>query len=145
MVSGPPRPRMHSFEAVPMSVSCAFVPRMTRVPLGQQLGSSPRLAVTACVFVVVRPAVSVAVHVTMVFPSGNVEGASFVIVGVPPQASVPVAVPMLGVLHDVIVLAGGTVRVGGVVPLTVTLCVAVAVLSSASLAVQVTTVVPSGN
>src|SRR5882724_6759980 len=116
ILSSPPRPMMQSLPSVPSSLSALLVPTITWVPSGQQLGSSARLAVINWVFVVIRPAMSVAFQVTVVFPRGNVDGASLVIVGVPPHESVAVAVPMLGLLHEVIVLAGGTVSVGGVVP-----------------------------
>ena len=50
--------------------------------------------VTFCVAVPVLPAASVAVHVTIVVPTGNVTGASLLNEGTPSTRSVAVAVPM---------------------------------------------------
>ena len=47
-----------------------------------------------CVAVPVLPAASVAVHVTTVVPTGNVEGASLLTERAPSTRSVAVAVPM---------------------------------------------------
>ena len=81
-------------------------------------------------------------------PSGNLAGASFVIV-MGSKMSVAVAVPIsTGVVIPVasVVTSGGSVTTGGVVSTTVTNCVSVvAELPDVSVAVQCTSVVPSGN
>src|SRR5450432_2751042 len=75
MVSCPPRPRMQSAPAVPVMLSLFEVPMITWVPAGQQLGSSPRTAVTVWGAVRTLPKASVKVHVTTVEPRGKVVGA----------------------------------------------------------------------
>src|SRR3954468_9003037 len=102
---------MQSGPAVPVSVSLPVVPRMMFVPAGQHDASSPRSVVTSCVRLVWLPAGSVAVQVTVVVPSGNWAGASFVTVTAP-QSSVAVAVPSTrpaaAVQRVELVIAAGT-------------------------------------
>src|SRR4051812_7185132 len=99
---------------------------MMWVPAGQQDLSSPRMAVTFWLPVLLLPPASVAVHVTVVTPSGKVVGAF--LVGVSgPQLSVAIAIPMLAFVQLEIVTAPGTVRVGGVTSRAVTFAVQVAV------------------
>ena len=91
---------------------------------------------------------SVTVQVTVVTPIGNDPGASFVITAFGP-AFVSVAVPRSTAVRSPVASTvredGAEIRRGGVVSRTVTLCVAVAVLSAVSVAVQVTVVTPIGN
>jgi hypothetical protein len=103
----------------------------------------------------VLPAASLAVTVTVVVPTGNIEpdAMSVVTVGVE-QLSVAVGVGKLTAI-DVAVLLSGNVTVmfdgqliTGVIAglsLTVTVCVPVVELPDASVAVYVITVVPVGN
>src|SRR6187397_1941643 len=104
---------MQSAPEVPMMMSGSDLPTMIFVPAGQHETSSPSTAVTICVAVATLPSASTARKVTVVFPSGNLAGASLLIATVPPHAAVAVAVPIDGLLHDEIVTAGGAVIVGG--------------------------------
>ena len=99
--------------------------------------------------VAVLPDPSVTVQVTVVLPNGKVAGASLVteateqlseVVGVPNET--PVAVQPELVLADT---AAGAMMLGFTLSITVTTCVAVAVLPDPSVTVQVTVVLPSGN
>src|SRR6266545_2059806 len=143
MVSFPPRPRMQSAPLVPLRLSLLEVPLTIFVPGGQHDESSPRIAVTRCVPVVVLPAPSRAVQVTVVVPSGNVAGLLLVIV-TGPTRSVAVAVPMFAFAQTVIVRSGGTVSTGGTLSPTVTVKLPWAVLPAPSRAEQLTVVVPAG-
>lgn len=95
------------------------------------------------------PALSVAVHVTVVVPSGNVAPDAGVQFGVTAPSTASVAVTV----YDITVPAGptadavngpGTLITGGVVSCTVTVKLVRAVLPLASVAVHVTVVVPVG-
>jgi hypothetical protein len=111
-----------------------------------------QLNVTATwnVFVVALPARSVAVQLTVVVPSANVEPEAFEHTGAiaPSTASladvVNVATPPAAELA-VIARLLGTVSTGGVVSATVTAKLAVLVLFAASCAVHATAVVPTAN
>jgi hypothetical protein len=97
---------MQSLPEVPTRLSEPPVPTMTFVPVGQQDASSASVAVTRCCAVDLFPAASVAVHVTMVRPSGSFAGASRVIVTAPPQ-SCAVAWPIAVFTHVLTVMYGG--------------------------------------
>jgi len=108
--------------------------------------------VTLCCAVAELPVASVAVHVTIVVPSGNNVGVLLVIAGLGSAISVAVAVPIatacpggVVVVASSAVISAGGVIVGEVVSTMVTLCCAVAELPVASVAVHSTIVVPSGN
>ena len=111
------------------------------------VGAVVSVTVTNCVLVTVLPATSVAVHVTTVFPIGYVTGALFVKV-TPLQLSAAIgAVNVIVAVHPdpaVVLIATGVVNVGAVTSITVIVCVAVVVLLLASVAVQVTVVLPIG-
>jgi hypothetical protein len=113
-------------------------------------GFSLSSIVTVCVAVAVFPAASVAVQVTVVVPTGNVAGALFATV-VPVQLSENTGVPNATVAASHApasadcVIATGAVITGFCVSSTVTVCVAVEVFPAASVAVQVTLVIPIGN
>jgi hypothetical protein len=94
------------------------------------------------------PESSVAVKVTVVSPGGNAAGALLVITTFASQMSVAVAINDTTVPVRVAcstVTSAGAVRIGGVVSLTVTFVVALALLPESSVAVKVTDVTPSGN
>ena len=112
------------------------------------VGSVVSTTVTTCVAVLIFPAPSVTVQVTVVFPNGNVVGALLVIVATE-QLSLVTGVPNAKavtphVADDETVKAAGATMVGKVVSLTVTVCVTVAVLPLPSVTVQVTVVTPNG-
>jgi hypothetical protein len=112
-------------------------------------GACVSVTVTVCVAVVVLPALSVTVQTTVVVPSGNVAGALLVTLATP-QLSAVVGVPKTTVVAKQLAFAeaetfDGAVIVGLVLSITVTTCVAVAVLPAPSVTVQTTVVVPSGN
>ena len=97
----------------------------------------------------VLPAASVAVHVTVVLPTANDEGALLVITGVE-QLSVAVAVTNANpvalqlpasALTDTL---AGQVMTGRTFSITVTVCVQVLELPFTSVTVQVTVVLPDG-
>ena len=97
----------------------------------------------------VLPCASVAVHVTVVDPTGNVDPDAGVHVGVigPSTVSVAVAVNVSAFPEDDVVvslMSAGTVTTGAVVSCTVTWNDAVLVFPAASLALQFTVVVPNG-
>ena len=95
-----------------------------------------------------NPDESVAVQVTIVSPTGNFSGASFVMLKID-TASAAVASPRLTVLlsADVAsaVMSAGAAMLGAVVSTMVIFCVAVAELPASSVAVHVTVVSPTGN
>jgi hypothetical protein len=97
----------------------------------------------------VLPCASVAVQVTVVVPSGNVEPDAGVHVGMigPSTASLADAVNVSAFppLELVSTMSAGTVTTGAVVSTTLTWKLALLELPAASLAVHVTAVVPSGN
>jgi len=107
--------------------------------------------VTNCDAVAELPEESVAVHVTVVVPSGNVSGASFVIVGAESTVSVTVGSPKptedCSVSKPVAstVISDSAEITGLVVSSKVTNCDAVAELPEKSVAVHVTMVSPSRN
>ena len=112
-------------------------------------GTCVSVTVTVCVAVVVFPALSVTVQVTVVVPSANVAGALLVTLATV-QLSAVVAVPNKTPVatQDPFAEAktfAGAVIVGFVLSVTVTTCDAVAVFPAASVTVQTTVVVPSGN
>ncbi len=94
------------------------------------------------------PDPSIADHVTVVVPTGNVAGALFVTevtVQLSIATGVPKAIPVTE--HpDVIteVTLAGAVIVGSALSTTVTICEAIEVLPTASVAVHVTIVEPIG-
>ena len=108
------------------------------------------VTVTICVAVAVLFDLSVTVQVTVVLPSGNVAGALLVTLATE-QLSAVVAVPRAtpDAVHipasELTLTAAGAVIVGFWLSVTVTICVAVAVLFDPSVTVQVTVVLPSGN
>src|SRR5690606_24185525 len=99
--------------------------------------------------VAIFPEASVAVHVTVVVPIGNVAGALFDTV-VPVQLSENTGAPSATVaasqllLSVAIVTGAGAVITGFWLSSTITVCVAEAVFPTASVAVHVTIVVPIG-
>jgi hypothetical protein len=95
--------------------------------------------------VAVLPLASVAVQVTVVVPNGNVlpDGGLQATV-TPGQLSVAVAVNVTADPHSAPVIGAGQVMVGGSVSLTVTVKVHMPTLPAASVAEQVTVVVPTG-
>ena len=99
----------------------------------------------------VFPCVSVALHVTVVVPIGNVLPEDGLQLGVsePSRLSVAVALKLTEVppgFPVLVVMSLGTLTTGGVVSLieTVTVNEALPVLPCASVALQVTVVVPTG-
>jgi hypothetical protein len=115
------------------------------------VGFCVSLIVTVKLAVVTKPAASVAVYVTVVIPNGNTSPEVWVLVSVTPKqlslavGAVHVAIPS----HEptvvlVLMFAGRPTIAGAVLSITVITCVAVAVFPTASVAVQVTLVVPSG-
>jgi hypothetical protein len=92
------------------------------------------------VHVELLPQPSVAVHVTVVFPTQNCEGASFVIV-TPLQSSLAVAVPRFIETQQAplpfAVTAAGQWMVGGVMSLTLIVCTQLDELPQLSVAVHV--------
>jgi len=97
------------------------------------------------------PAASDTVQITIVVPTGKVTGALLVaepdteqlseVVGVPRATPLAVQSPASGFTAT----SAGAVMLGAWLSTTVTVCVAVAVLPDASVAVQITVVAPSGN
>ncbi len=129
------------------------VPSVTDVPLHTVtsagaviVGLTLSVTVTTWVAVAVLPLPSVTVHVTVVFPKGNADGASLdvpateqlsAVTGVPkftPVAVQPVLVVAL--------TAAGAVMVGFWVSVTITDWLHVAVLPPPSVTVHITVVVP---
>src|SRR5437660_1792146 len=94
------------------------------------------------------PAASFAVHVTVVAPIGNVDGALFV-TDTTPTASVafafPIDITLSFILVASMVMSFGIINLGAVASLTSTVCVALAELPDASIAVHVTVVNPRLN
>ena len=111
-------------------------------------GAVVSATITACVCVDVLPALSVDVYVTVVVPTENVAGASFVTVTVPSTKSVALAKPsataLLTLPASTLMFAGALIT-GAVVSPTIIFCVVVELSPLASVAVHVTTVVPTGN
>src|SRR5688572_8717725 len=109
----------------------------TEVNTGAVLSST----VIVCVAVAVLPQASVAINVLVtVYSLAQVPGveASVDVIATVPQASVAVGVPNDGVKGHSIVAAGGVVvNIGAVLSSTVIVCVAVAVLPQASVAINV--------
>ena len=95
------------------------------------------------------PDESVAVHVTIVSPSGNTAGASLVMSGLESTISSDVVIPIsiaMPVLSDIsISRVGGTTIDGEVVSSTKIFWESEEVLPDESVAVHVTIVSPSGN
>ena len=115
------------------------------------VGFCVSLTVTVKLAVVAFPAPSVAVYVTVVVPSGKVAPELCVLVKTTPaQLSLAVgAVQVTTPLHEptafpITIFAGIPAIVGLVLSITVTTCVAVAILPAPSVAVQITVVLPSG-
>jgi hypothetical protein len=109
-----------------------------------------RVIVTVNVFVLVFPRLSEAVQVTVVTPTGNFvpEAGSQSAGSEPSTASVAETVNVSVLPNGSVVVSAmlaGTVTTGPVVSTTVTWNAAVEVFPAASLAVQLTVVVPSGN
>ena len=102
--------------------------------------------------VVVFPAASVAVYVTVVVPKANTDPELCELVNVTPEqlsvavGAVHVAIPLQEpIVLPIVMFAGKAVITGALLSTTVIICVAVAVLPAASVAVQITVVVPIGN
>src|SRR3990172_7037879 len=113
-------------------------------------GAVVSTTVTLVVAVAVFPEASVAVKVTVVVPSGKTAGALLTTVGAASQISVAVGNgTVTGVPSRLVCstrMGAGTFEItGAVVSTTLTEGVAVAVFPEASVAVNVTVVVPSGN
>ena len=110
--------------------------------------ASTRFTVTSCVAVAVFPAASLALYVTVVTPTGKVGGASLTTLTAPSTRSMAVAEPRTSATGwlspELALTAAGAVIAGGVVSVMVTVWVAVALFPAVSVAVQVTTVVPTG-
>ena len=105
------------------------------------------ITVIVWVAVVLFPAASVAVQVTVVFPNGKLAGASFDVTALV-QLSIATGVPKLAMvavqlLSAETVISEGATRYGPVLSLTVTACVVVAIFPEASVTVHVTMVVPN--
>jgi hypothetical protein len=105
------------------------------------LGAMLSVTITLCAQVAVLPLASVAVHITVVVPTGNAVGALLVIVGgVQLLLSVAVALPSTTLvavqpLLVALLIVPGHVMFGGVTSLTSTVKLQVAVNPAASLAV----------
>ena len=104
---------------------------------------------TRCLAVASLPAASAAVHVTIVAPTGNRAGASLATDAIPDPPSAAAGSPSSTAFEAADsasnTTSGGARTDGATVSETDTLCGAVASLPATSRAVQVTTVVPSGN
>src|SRR5919108_709521 len=106
--------------------------------------------ITSCMQVAVLPLASVTVQVTVLVPTGNWLGASLRIVA-PGQLSVMVGVPRFTPVAKhwsasvLTVPSSGQVMAGFWLSRTITSCMQVAVLPPASVTVQVTVLVPTGN
>ncbi len=85
---------------------------------------------------------SVTVQVTIVIPIGNVSGASFVTLSTP-QLSETTGVPKLN-SNEQLITSGGHETIGASLSTTVTVIEQVELLPQASVAVQITVVVPTG-
>jgi hypothetical protein len=116
---------------------------------GPTVGASSSTTVTVKVHVPVLPAASVAEQVTVVVPNAKVEPDAGEHVGVkaPSQLSVAVAVKLTTAVQTPVsvpcVMLDGHVTTGASVSVMVTVKAHVAVLPEASVAVQVTVVVPT--
>ncbi len=127
-------------EAIPQLSLVVGVPKLTPLALqtpasvetdtatGQVIvGASPSATVTICEQVAVLPLPSSANHVTVVVPTGYVDGALLVIVGAPPQPPTTVGVPKFTPLaaHKpasvVVFTSAGHVNVNAPPPVTVTI------------------------
>src|SRR5437660_4880963 len=107
------------------------------------VGATVSVTVTRCVVVDTLPDASVAVHVTVVVPTSNVDGASLTIEGAPAQSSTAVAAPSgIGPQSPAAVSVGTNVKIGFVVSAIVIVCVVVAVRPWVSVAVHVTVFAP---
>ena len=130
----------------PVAVHALFAD--TEIAVGAMIdGLAMSTTVTTCVAVAVRPAPSVTVHVTVVFPKGNTLGALFATEATV-QLSAVTGVPNATLnaaqaLFAFTVTLAGAVMVGFVLSTTVTVCVAVAVRPEPSITVQVIVVVPN--
>ena len=102
---------------------------------------------TRCVAVALLPDASVAFHTTVCEPSGNASGASLVTATscTSSTAGAPRSTLLSAGEDASKTTSGGGSIDGGVVSSTETSCVSAASLPAASVAVQVTVVVPSGN
>jgi hypothetical protein len=121
------------------------------------VGGVVSVTVTVCVQLVMLPAASVAVHVIVVAPTGygSVNNRPSLRLPTtetaPGQLSVAVATPgSTAVAQGVapapvsVITFDGHVMIGGVVSVTITVCVQFAMLPAASVAVQVIIVTPTG-
>ena len=103
---------------------------------------------TNCVSDTELPEVSVAVHVTIVSPSGNDSGASLDKESISeissvvnsPKSSIIVSMPVASIW-----ISSGTTKIGFIVSTTLTICVLVDSLPDWSVTFQVTIVSPNGN
>ena len=113
------------------------------------LGRTSRVTVTVCSAVAVLPLSSVTVHVTVVMPMGNSDGASLVTEATPQLSEVSGVPKSTSVAESsstpicMLILAGAVIK-GCSFSKTVTVCSAVAVLLLPSVTVQVTIVIPTG-
>src|SRR5215213_4525581 len=105
-------------------------------PLSVMTGGVTSTTVTVCVAVAVWPLVSVTVHVTVVCPSGNEDGALLVTVGTPqcaPATGVPSETLAAGTEQEtgsaLTVTFAGAVIVGGVLSTILSCCVTLAVFA----------------
>ena len=115
---------------------------------GVTVGAPPSVIVTVCVAVPVLPASSVAVHVTTVTPTGKGPVLSAVTVTEPSTKSVALAAPRptaVVVPVDGALTSAGASTLGGVLSVTVIVCVAEPELPALSVAVHITVVEPTGN
>ncbi len=113
-------------------------------------GGSASLTVTRKVHEAVLPAASVAVQVTVVVPTGNVDpDAGVQVIVAPGQLSVTVEVYVTTASHEPgslpTAISPGHVATGSSVSLTVTVNEHVSALPATSVAIQVTVVAPSAN
>ena len=148
-------------EATPQLSAVVGVPNVTPKALHEEfaltvtaagavmVGFCVSFTVTVKLAVLVFPAASVAVYVTVVVPNANTEPEACVVVKVTPaQLSVAVgAVQVTVALQEPVVLpavmfAGIPEITGAALSITVMICVAVVKLPAASVAVQVTVVFP---
>ena len=129
----------------PVAVQAVFVVAVTfagAVIVGKTLSTTD----TVCVAVLIFPAPSVTVQVTVVEPAGKVVGALFVTEATEQLSAVmgvPKTTPVAEVQPVAITLAGA-VMVGKTLSVTVTVCVAVFIFPAPSVTVQVTVVTPKG-
>ena len=118
------------------------------VGMSEITGASSSVSVTVKLEVVVLPAMSVAVNVTVVMPTANVSPLEWVLVNAAEQLSLAVgSVHVTAALQvppaaDCVMLAGVPLKVGAMLSCTVTVKVTVAVLLLTSVAEKTTSLSP---